>query len=272
MRSMMASAFVLAVLTAACAPAEEMSNSSDAAATQSNEDRLGAAVAADSRTATNIERDQYRNPAETLAFFGVEADDMVVEIWPGGGWYSEILAPYTAADGSLALYASERGLGRMRAKAEAEPTVYSNVLFSPANSPSDLGTIPEGSADVVLTFRNVHNWAMGDEPYADTMFSTMYRMLRPGGTLGVVEHRLPEDRPDADMKTSGYMKQSTVIAMAEAAGFELVDTSEINANALDTADHEAGVWTLLPNLRTGDESKRAIGESDRMTLKFKKPE
>nr|WP_265529236.1 methyltransferase domain-containing protein [Sphingomicrobium marinum] len=270
MRSMMASAFVLAVLTAACAPTEEMTSNS--AAAENSEDRLAAAVAAPSRSAENVERDQYRNPAETLAFFGVQPDDMVVEIWPGGGWYSEILAPYTQADGSLALYASERGLARMRAKAEAEPSVYTNVLFSLASSPSDLGTIPEGSADVVLTFRNVHNWAMGDEPYADVMFGTMYRMLRPGGTLGVVDHRLPEDRPDADMKSSGYMKQSTVISLAEAAGFELVDTSEINANPRDTADHEAGVWTLPPTLRTGDESKRAIGESDRMTLKFRKPE
>ena len=272
MRSMMASAFVLAVLTAACAPAEDMSNSSDTTAAQSNEDRLAAAVAASSRSDENLARDEFRNPAETLSFLGVEPDDMVVEIWPGGGWYSEILAPYTQADGSLALYASERGLGRMRAKAESQPDVYSNVLFSPADSPSDLGTIPEGSADVVLTFRNVHNWEMGDEPYGAQMFSTMYSMLRPGGTLGVVEHRLPEDRSDADMKTSGYMKQSYVIALAESAGFELVDTSEINANPRDTADHEAGVWTLLPSLRTGDESKRAIGESDRMTLKFKKPE
>ena len=271
MRSMMASAFVMAVLTAACAPAEDMSNSSDVSVSQNNEDRLAAAVAADTRTEENRVRDEFRNPAETLAFLGVEPDDMVVEIWPGGGWYSEILAPYTQAEGSLALYASERGLGRMRAKAAAQPDVYSNVLFSPADSPSDLGTVPAGSADVVLTFRNVHNWEMGDEPYGAQMFATMYTMLRPGGTLGVVEHRLPEDRPDADMKTSGYMKQSTVVAMAEAAGFELVDTSEVNANPRDTADHEAGVWTLLPNLRTGDESKRAIGESDRMTLRFRKP-
>lgn len=271
MRNMMASAFVLAVLTAACAPSEDMGNSSDAAAAQSNEDRLAAAVAASTRSDDNKVRDEFRNPAETLSFFGVEPDDMVVEIWPGGGWYTEILAPYLS-EGSLAAYASERGLRRVAAKVEADPATYGNVILSAASAPGELGAIPPESADVVLTFRNVHNWEMGDEPYGAAMFAGMYNMLKPGGTLGVVEHRLPEDRPDGDMKTSGYMKQSTVIAMAEAAGFELVDTSEINANPLDNADHEAGVWTLLPNLRTGDESKRAIGESDRMTLKFKKPE
>lgn len=264
----------LTMLLAACAPEGEAQTAPAAAEAQS-QDALAAALASPLRDEAARARDAYRHPAETLDFFGVEPDDLVVEMWPGGGWYTDILAPYLAGEGSLALVAPEKSLARVRAKAAAHALEYGSALFSPIESPSDATTFPDGAADVVLTFRNVHNWAMGDEPYAEAMFAKMFAMLRPGGTLGVVDHRLPEDRPDADMKSSGYMKQSRVIALAEAAGFTLEATSEINANARDKADHPAGVWTLPPTLRLKDQDRDtylAIGESDRMTLKFRKPE
>lgn len=235
-------------------------------------DPLQAAVANPDRSAANRARDVYRHPEQTLRFFGVKQSDLVVEIYPGGGWYTEILAPYLRNKGSLALVASEAQLRRARDRAAANATLYQNVLFSPIDSWADETTFPAGSADVVLTFRNVHNWYM--EGQAENAFNAFFRMLRPGGTLGVVEHRLPEDRPDADMRRSGYMKQSTVIAMAEAAGFKLAAKSEINANPKDSANHPEGVWTLPPALRLKDQDRDkylAIGESDRMTLKFIKP-
>lgn len=234
---------------------------------------LEAAVANPGRSAENRARDQYRQPVETLNFFGVKPGDKVVEIYPGAGWYTEILAPYLAGKGSLALVATEQQLGRARAKAAADPATYANVLFSPMATWQDQTAFAAGSADAVLTFRNVHSWY--GQGQAENAFKAFFAMLKPGGTLGVVEHRLPEGRPDADMAKSGYMKQSVVIAMAEAAGFKLAATSEINANPRDTADHPGGVWTLPPSLRLGEKDRAkyvAIGESDRMTLKFVKPE
>ena len=264
----------LVLLLAACAPEADNSTTAENGEV-AEQNGLDAAIAGDLRSAENKARDQYRHPKETLEFFGVEQDDLVVEIWPGGGWYTEILAPYLAEEGSLALVAADDRLKSVRDMAATNPEAFKSVLFSPIEKPGDATTFPAGSADVVLTFRNVHNWEMGDEPYGDTMFAAMFEMLRPGGTLGVVEHRLPEDRPDEDMKSSGYMKQSRVVAMAEAAGFELVEASEINANPNDTADHPEGVWTLPPRLALDDVDREkyvAIGESDRMTLKFRKPE
>ena len=268
----------LTLLLMACAPeqdAESTERPADAGAQQAAIDPLEAVLASDLRSEADKSRDQYRHPKETLEFFGVERDDLVVEIWPGGGWYTDILAPYLAQEGSLALVAADNRLKTVRDKAAANPDAYASVIFAPMETPGEDTTIPNGSADVVLTFRNVHNWEMGEKPYGDDMFAAMYDLLQPGGILGVVEHRLPEDRPDADMKTSGYMKESRVIALAEAAGFELVARSEINANPLDTADHPSGVWTLPPRLRLEDQDRAkyvAIGESDRMTLKFRKPE
>lgn len=264
----------LVLLLAACAPEADNSTTTETGEV-AEQNKLDAAIAGELRSAENKARDQYRHPKETLEFFGVEPDDLVVEMWPGGGWYTEILAPYLADEGSLALVASESRLESVRKLAADNPDAFKSVLFSPVENQGDETTFPAGGADVVLTFRNVHNWEMGDEPYGAAQFAAMFEMLRPGGTLGVVDHRLPEDRPDEDMKSSGYMKQSHVIALAEAAGFELVEASEINANAADTADHPEGVWTLPPRLRLEDQDRDkylAIGESDRMTLKFRKPE
>lgn len=237
---------------------------------------LEQAVSAPTRTPGNTARDRYRNPLQTLSFFGVEADDTVVEIFPGGGWYSEILIPYTTKGGG-AYYAAapERGLAGFRKLQQPNPELYGSArpAIFPVRAPSEAG-VPEGTADVVLTFRNVHNWMMGEQPYADLAFRQMFAMLKPGGTLGIVEHRLPESADASKEKSSGYLKTSTVRKLAEEAGFQFVGSSEINANPKDTADHPEGVWTLPPTLRLGDRDREkylAIGESDRMTLKFVKP-
>jgi predicted methyltransferase len=237
---------------------------------------LRLAAAAATRTPANLARDRYRHPVETLAFFGVRPSDTVVEIWPGGGWYSEILAPYLAQGGGTYIGAApERSLTGLRKLVAAQPAPYAAVRT--ANFPilAAGGTpVAAGSADVVLTFRNVHNWMMGKEPFEAAAFAQMYAMLRPGGTLGVVEHRLPENADAEREKKSGYVKVSTVRRLAEGAGFRLVAMSEINANPLDNSDHPEGVWTLPPTYRLGDKDRAkyaAIGESDRMTLKFVKP-
>ena len=237
---------------------------------------LRVAIAASTRTPANVARDQYRHPLETLTFFGVKPTDTVVEIWPSGGWYTEILAPYLSQGGGAYIAAApERalaGVGRLKA---AQPALYGSVRT--ANFPvlADGGTaVAPGTADVVLTFRNVHNWMMGKAPVEAQAFAQMYAMLKPGGTLGVVEHRLNEDADDARQKTSGYVKVSTVRQLAEAAGFRFVGESEINANPRDTKDYAEGVWTLPPVYRLKDQDRArytAIGESDRMTLRFVKP-
>ncbi|HVL79063.1 MAG TPA: methyltransferase [Sphingomicrobium sp.] len=242
---------------------------------------LQAAVAAPSRTPANMQRDRHRNPVETLAFFGVQPNHTVVEIWPGGGWYTEILAPYLhAGGGRLILATQDSQLGGVMRLREAHPQLYGNlsVVTFPA---FDAGAVraPDGVADVVLTFRNVHNWRMGyrrqdRQDYSAEAFRQIYAMLKPGGVLGVVDHRLPEAASPERERTSGYIKTSTVVRLAQEAGFQLAAASEVNANPRDTADWPQGVWTLPPTLRLGDQDRDrylAVGESDRMTLKFVKP-
>ena len=250
--------------------------------TPAHQDALKTAIAAPSRTPANILRDRYRHPYESLAFFNVRPSDTVVELWPGGGWYTEILAPYVSRGGgtyyAAALPGQQEGIERIRAR---DAALYGHVrpAIFPSFDAADT-RVPDGSADVVLTFRNVHNWRMGyqrpdRQDYSEEAFRQIFRMLRPGGTLGVVDHRLPESADAERERTSGYVKVSTVRRLAEAAGFRLVGTSEVNANPLDTADWERGVWTLPPTLRLGDQDRDrylAIGESDRMTLRFVKPE
>lgn len=239
---------------------------------------LAAAIASPSRTPANLARDRYRNPGPTLAFFGVKPTDTVVEIWPGRGWYTEILAPYLAARGTYYGAApAGRGTEVFSQVIAAKPDVYGKARVATFPVLAAGGTpVPPGSADVVLTFRNVHNW-MGSEdaaPVAPEAFRQIYAMLKPGGTLGIVDHRLPESADSAREKSSGYLKTSTVRKLAEDAGFRFVAASEVNANPKDTADWPDGVWTLPPTLRKGDVDRDkylAIGESDRMTLKFIKP-
>ena len=202
--------------------------------------------------------------------------DTVVELWPGGGWYTEILAPLAKAGGG-ALYAAapwERGLNRVKEWQGAKPDTYGTVKLAEFPNAGTNPKVPDGSADVVLTFRNVHNWRFSGSDNTANAFKQIFAMLKPGGTLGVVEHRLNESDAAAKEEKSGYMKESSIIAFAEAAGFKLAGRSEINANPRDTKDYEKGVWTLPPSLTEGDKDRAkyvAIGESDRMTLKFVKP-
>lgn len=252
------------------------------AETASN-DQLPAAIASSDRSDANRARDNYRHPLETLQFFGIQPTMTVVEISPGGGWYTEILAPYLKANGKL--YAAHFPAETNSDYYQRSRTNFVERVANDANfakvivtefSPSGTAPIaPAASADLVLTFRNLHNWYMGGSDSAvQQAFRQFYDALKPGGVLGVVDHRLPETRPDEDMQSTGYMKESYAIAMAEAVGFQLAERSEINANASDSADHPRGVWTLPPTLRLGDDNREKyleIGESDRFTLKFVKP-
>lgn len=237
---------------------------------------LGAAVASPTRTPANVARDRFRHPAETLAFFGVKPSDTVVEIFPGGGWYSEVIAPYVInGGGTYYAAAPDKGLNGFRKLAATNAMLYGRARTAafPVRAAGETG-VPDGSADVVVTFRNVHNWMMGDKPYAELAFTQMYAMLKPGGVLGVEEHRLGEQADSARELSSGYVKTSTVRRLAQAAGFRFVASSEVNANKRDTKDYPEGVWTLPPTytLKDKDRARYAtIGESDRMTLKFVKP-
>jgi predicted methyltransferase len=238
-------------------------------------DPIAAAVAAPVRTPANVMRDRYRHPSQTIKFFGVKPTDTVVEIWPSSGWYTEILAPLLRDKGAYYAAVPQPGGASGVEKLQARnASAFGKVRL--AAFPADTGQagVPDGSADKVLTFRNVHNWRFGGADRAQAAFDAMFRMLKPGGVLGVVEHRLPESRDAAAEQKSGYMKESSVIAFATKAGFKLADKSQVNANPKDTADWPEGVWTLPPSYRLKDIDRAryaAIGESDRMTLRFVKP-
>ena len=243
---------------------------------------LAAILASDHRSEKNSVRDASRNPAETLKFFGLQPDMTVVEIWPGGGWYLEVIAPFLRMRGTY--YAAgfdqdttsdyARGsIDRLAAKIAARPELYGSVAVTEL-AKGKLEIAPEGSADMVLTFRNVHNWMDGETDFPAQVFSAMHRALRPGGILGVVAHRGAADKQQDPKAESGYVTEAHIVDLAEAVGFQLSDRSEVNANSLDTKDYAGGVWTLPPSLRLGEEDSetyKVIGESDRMTLKFVKP-
>lgn len=252
-----------------------------AAAAQDVDRMIDAAIVGSHRSAADKARDQYRHPKETLLFFGLKSNLTVVEIAPGLGWYTKILAPVLRDAGQYYVAVSavtektpqalKQNDADYRAMLAAAPELYGKVQLS-VLSPGALQIAPPASADMVLTFRNVHNWAKAGS--AEAMFEAFYDALKFGGTLGVVEHRA---RPDASFQQqvdSGYMSEAYVIGVARKAGFVLDNKSEINANAKDTRDYPGGVWTLPPTLRYGDQDRArylAIGESDRMTLKFVKP-
>ena len=243
------------------------------AVAQSPSRDLRAAVAAPTRTPANVQRDRYRHPAETLAFLGVKPNQTVVEIWPSGGWYTEILAPYLKARGTYWAAVPTLPAKGVETLKAAHPGVYDGVRAAVFPAATGQPTVPAGTVDVVLTFRNVHNWRFGPVDRTQTAFDQMFAMLKPGGTLGVVEHRLPENQAGVDEGKSGYMKRSTVLGYATKAGFRLAGESAVNANPKDTHDYPKGVWTLPPNYAEKDVDRAryaAIGESDRMTLKFVK--
>jgi predicted methyltransferase len=247
--------------------------------TPAQDDRLKEIIAGDHRSEESRARDKYRNPLETLTFFGIKPDMTVVEIYPGRGWYTEILAPYL--NGSGTLYAAEhpgdpsyeavqRSLEAFDQKVKGAPELYGGVKRTKLTKDGDIA--PPGSADLIVTFRNVHSWmGSGTENEA---FAAMFKALKPGGVLGLVQHR-GDPKVKQDPKAgSGYVNEDYVIELAKTAGFELAEKSEINANPKDTKDYPKGVWTLPPSLRLGDKDREkylAIGESDRMTLKFVKP-
>jgi predicted methyltransferase len=235
---------------------------------------LEGAVNSSYRSVENRARDAYRRPTETLAFFEVGPEMTVVEILPSGGWYTEILAPYLATKGQYILAdrpTDPRGYTKKRVEwMDRNPHIASKVMYTQFSPPDLVEVAPAGSADRVLTFRNVHNWK--DDSGKLAAFKGFYKALKPGGILGVVEHRA-SPRGKLDPK-SGYLRESDVIRLAKQAGFKLAAKSEINANPKDTRNHPEGVWTLPPSLRLGDKDREkylAIGESDRMTLKFVKP-
>ena len=257
----------------------------------SSSGRLQDVISGNHRTQENVVRDVYRHPAETLSFFGLEPYMTIVEIWPAGGWYTEILAPFVRGTGvyfgaGFSMTANRTPNWRRDYQKELTdrlaqtPSLYDHVVFTELSVPERITIAPPGSADMVLTFRNVHNWLNGD--YAEDMFLVFYRALKPGGVLGLTEHRAIAGTSLTDMKKTGYVTEQLVISMANKAGLVFEARSEINSNPKDTADHPAGVWTLPPSLRyckkmeddnkTDCEAKyRAIGESDRMTLRFRKP-
>jgi len=241
--------------------------------------QLDAVLAGSWRSPANRARDTWRHPKATLQFFGIQPDQTVIEITPGGGWYAELLAPLLRDNGHYIAAEQAPSSGdearaedsALRRKFAADPAHYdraSVVTFDPQQPV--LGA--PGSADLVLTFRNVHNWVMADT--APAMFKAFHDVLRPGGVLGVVDHRASDDASLASVKRSGYLPTATVIKLATDAGFKLEERSEINANPADNHDHPKGVWTLPPTLALGDTDRatyQAIGESDRMTLRFVKP-
>jgi len=265
------SSVAAAVAVIAAAPADAQSRKAGAVDWEQ-------ALAGPHRSEANKARDVYRKPRQTLEFCGLKPTMTVVEISPGGGWYTEVIAPVMKDKGTFYVAHANPASSERAAKAVADfqaklasSPVYSNVKLTSFGKDHYDKLAPAGSADMVLTFRNVHNWHMND--FGPQAFKAFYDALKPGGVLCLEEHRLPEGRPDEMMKTSGYMKVSAVRQLAEAAGFRFAGSSEVNANPKDTADHPKGVWNLPPTFRDGDQDRAkyaAIGESDRMTLKFVK--
>jgi predicted methyltransferase len=236
-------------------------------------------------------RDDWRHPYETLQFFKLKPGQTVVEIWPGQGWYTQILAPYLARTRGQLIVAHfdpataktnpyvRSTLESYKAAFLVHPETYGTPTLSAMGAKTGPIAPPE-SADLVLTFRNVHNWI--NAGYADKAFKDMYAVLKPGGLLGVEEHRASPNKPEDPLAANGYVREATVKRLAKEAGFKYVGSSEINANPKDTKNHPFGVWTLPPVLRTAPEGQpddltfdqtkyKAIGESDRMTLLFRKP-
>lgn len=245
--------------------------------------RIEQGMFGDHRSEANAARNKYRHPVGTLTFFGLADGMTVLEIWPGGGWYTEVLAPVLRDHGKLLVAAYDvevegqpeyryRLTQQLMDKFTARPDVYDQVALLPYSPPQSASLGAADSVDLLLTFRNVHGWIGGG--IAESVFAEFARVLKPGGVLGVVQHRAADGSDPKQTVEQGYVSEQAVIALAEAAGLVLEARSEINANPRDTRNHPEGVWTLPPSLRLGDEDREKylkIGESDRMTLRFRKP-
>ena len=260
-------------------PPAEQGTDRAPAETDTTGDAIAKAVAGDHRSEDNRKRDQYRHPQETLEFFGLEPDMRVLELWPGGGWYTEILAA-ALPEGELVAGQFDpevppnyrKGVVTRYEQKLASDPVYDNVELLILKDGPALNFGEDESFDMVVTFRNVHNWIPTGE--LDKYLSEAFRVLKPGGVLGVTDHRAPEGADAAESAKRGYVPVAYLVERAEAVGFRLDGQSEINANPKDTKDYPRGVWELPPTLAGGDDVRQArlaVGESDRMTLRFVKP-
>ena len=269
---LLAAALMAVTSLAGAAPATTRTSGADLA-------KLVSVVNGDQRSAANKARDKYRHPVETLAFFGIRPNMTVVELWPFGGWYTEIIAPYLKGTGTYYAAAQDPSSNdkedkelnaRLKALLDSRPDLYGEVKWS-VLAKGKYNIAPDGSADMVVTFRNIHNWVWSG--YEKEVFAAAFRALKPGGILGVEEHRNnnPQEKPGNDQ---AYTGEDYAIKLIESAGFKLVGRSNINNNPKDTKDYPKGVWTLPPSYAEGDKDRAkyaAIGESDRFTLKFVKP-
>jgi len=261
----------LCLLTGVAAAAAEAQKAPDPA--------LVKAVADPARTPKYVARDPARHPVEMLTFFGLTPKMTVVEVWPGGGYWTEILGPYLKTSGHLIAAVpfrgesaeEDKGTAAWKTKMDAQKDHLGTIKIT------DLGkghyeVAPPNSVDMIVTFRNFHNWM--DGAYAEDALKGFYTALKPGGILGIEDHRGLDTKPQDPKAKSGYVRQDYTVEMAKKAGFELVGSSEMNANSKDTKEYPEGVWTLPPTLALGDKDRAkyvAIGESDRYTLKFRKP-
>ncbi|QKQ74893.1 class I SAM-dependent methyltransferase [Nostoc sp. TCL240-02] len=262
-------------ILASVLPASVLANESGKSPTFDGTTTLQTILTSSHRSLANSDRDKYRHPAETLKFFGLSPNMTVVELWPGSGWYTEILAPFLASKGQLIVTNSasnSKSTLAFQQKLAANPEVFGKVKVVPINPPNELTLAPDNSVDLVVTFRNIHNWVSAG--YAEQVYAAAYKALKPGGILGVEEHRAKPGISLQESIKTGYMSEDEVITAVEKVGFKLVGKSEINANPKDTKDYPGGVWTLPPTLSQGQKDRErfvTIGESDRMTLKFVKP-
>jgi predicted methyltransferase len=251
---------------------------SAALAAPSADQALSSAVASPTRNPSAVARDKSRHPVEELTFFGLKPNMTVVELWPGGGYWTDILGPYLAPHGHyyVALNApgdpeEDAGVAKFRAHLESDKARFGTVHVTTLGAGQST-IAPPGSADLVLTFRNVHNWMDGG--FADQALAACFTALKPGGILGVEEHRGDEHVAQDPKAKNGYVRQDYMIALAKKAGFVLDASSEIDANPRDTKNYPKGVWSLPPTLAEGDKDREkylAIGESDNFVLKFRKP-
>ena len=267
-RSILALAVLSAGFTGVCVAGPDKNSEAALAAAAANPARSQAAVA----------RDAARHPIQELTFFGIKPTMTVVELWPGGGYWTDILGPYLASGGRyyVALPVpgnteDDAGSAKFKARIDAQKDRLGAIQLTELGA-DHFDIAPPGTADAVLTFRNLHNWMQ--DGYADAVFAGAFKALRPGGILGVEEHRGRHDKPQDPKAKDGYVRQDFTIAMAKKAGFQLVSSSEINANPRDTKDWPDGVWTLPPTLSQGETDRAkyvAIGEADNFVLKFRKP-